>query len=113
MAETRHLQNCHRQIIWKASSSERGPPIFLAESHVMSRRFSLLPLCFAVLSAGCFEMFDNTPTNPNPTIQLLGNQWESASPNADKLLSSCSNFHYTVTEPQSGSTIGGGTFTAT
>jgi hypothetical protein len=79
----------------------------------MSRRFLFAPLSVAVLSAGCFEMFNNSPTNPDPTIQLLGNQWESASPNADKLLSSCSNFHYTVTEPQSGSTIGAGNFTAT
>jgi hypothetical protein len=79
----------------------------------MSRRFWFAPLCVAVLSAGCFEMFDNTPTNPDPTIHVLGNQWESASPNAGKLLSSCSNFHYSVTEAQSGSTIGAGTFTAT
>ena len=78
----------------------------------MSRRL-FAPLCLAVLSTGCFEMFNNSPTNPDPTIELLGNQWESASPNADKLLSSCTNFHYTVTEAQSGSTIGSGTFTAT
>jgi hypothetical protein len=78
----------------------------------MSRRI-LAPLCLAMLSTGCFEMFSNSPTNPDPTIQLLGNQWESASPNANALLTSCTNFHYTVTEPQSGSTIGAGTFTAT
>jgi hypothetical protein len=71
------------------------------------------PLCLAVLSTGCFEMFNTSPTNPDPTIELLGNQWESASPNADKLLTSCTNFHYTVTEKQSGSTIGSGTFSAT
>ena len=78
----------------------------------MSLRF-LAPLCFAVLSAGCFEMFNTTPTNPDPTIELLGSHWESATPNADKLLSSCTNFQYTVTQAQSGSLIGSGTFTAT
>jgi hypothetical protein len=71
------------------------------------------PLCLAVLSTGCFEMFNNSPTNPDPSIGLLGARWESASPNTDKLLTSCTNFHYTVTEAQSGSTIGAGTFTAT
>jgi hypothetical protein len=71
------------------------------------------PLCLALLSTGCFEMFNTSPTNPDPTIEFLGNQWESASPNADTLLTSCTNFHYTVTEAQSGSTIGAGTFTAT
>ena len=74
---------------------------------------TLAPLCLAVLSTGCFEMFNNSPTNPDPTIEMLGGQWESASANTDKLLTSCTNFHYTVTEPQSGSTIGSGTFTAT
>ena len=71
------------------------------------------PLCLAVLSTGCFEMFNNSPTNPDPSIEFLGAHWESATPNADKLLTSCTNFKYTVAEAPSGSTIGSGTFTAT
>ena len=71
------------------------------------------PLCFAVISAGCFETFNTTPTNPDPTIEILGSHWESATPDADKLLSSCTNFQYTVSQAQSGSLIGSGTFTAT
>ena len=73
----------------------------------------LAPLCLAVLSVGCFEAFGSSPTNPDPSINFLGARWESATPNADKLLTSCTNFQYTVTEPQSGSKIGSGTFTAT
>lgn len=78
----------------------------------MSRRiFSALAI--AALSAGCFEGFGNTPTNPDPSITILGNEWVSASSNTDKLLSGCTNFRYTVTEPRSGSLVGAGTFTAT
>jgi len=78
----------------------------------MSRRL-FAPLCLAVLSTACFEMFNSSPTNPDPSIGLLGARWESASPNTDKLLTGCTNFHYTVSEGHSGSTIGAGTFTAT
>ena len=78
----------------------------------MSRRL-FAPLCLAVLSTACFEMFNTSPTNPDPSIGFLGARWESASSNTDKLLTGCTNFHYTVTEAHSGSTIGAGTFTAT
>jgi hypothetical protein len=71
------------------------------------------PLCLAVLSTGCFEAFGNSPTNPDPTIEILGSHWESTTADANKLLTGCTNFQYTVTEPQSGSRIGSGTFTAT
>lgn len=70
-------------------------------------------LTAAVLSAGCFEIFNQTSTNPSPTIQLLGGRWESLSPNASALLSSCSNFSWSVTEGKSGTTLGAGTFSAT
>jgi hypothetical protein len=84
----------------------------LVELPAMPRRL-FLALFAAVLSAGCFEIFNLTPTNPDPTISFLGGRWESLSENSSALLKSCTNFTWNVTQQQSGTTIGAGTFSAT
>jgi hypothetical protein len=76
----------------------------------MSRHLAVA-LFAAVLSAGCFEIFNTTPTNPDPSISLLGGRWESSTANSTALLSSCTNFSWTVT-PSSGSVVGSGAFSA-
>lgn len=69
-------------------------------------------LCAAVLSAGCFEAFNSTPTNPDPSISFLGGRWESSTANSTALLSSCTNFSWNVTPTTSGAVVGSGQFSA-
>ena len=77
----------------------------------MTRRWLAVALCSAMLSAGCFEFFNQTNTNPNPTIQFLGGTWTSSTSNGAALLNSCTNFKWIVTE-QTSATVAGN-FTAT
>ena len=78
----------------------------------MTTRRLLIPAFFcALLSTGCFEMFNQSNSNPNPTVQLLGGTWTSTTANSTSLINSCTNFRWTVTEQESSS--GAGTFTAT
>ena len=77
----------------------------------MSRHL-IAALFAAVLSAGCFEAFNSTPTNPDPSISFLGGRWESTTANSTALLSSCTNFSWTVTQSTSGSVVGSGQFSA-
>jgi hypothetical protein len=78
----------------------------------MTTRRLLIPALFcALLSAGCFEMFNQSNANPNPTVQLLGGTWTSVTANSSSLINSCTNFKWTVTEQSSNS--GSGNFTAT
>jgi hypothetical protein len=78
----------------------------------MARRLSAA-LIAAVMSTGCFELFNQTATNPDPTIRVLGGRWESTTDNSTSLLSSCTNFTWNVTEQPSGDVVGAGAFTAT
>ena len=77
----------------------------------MTRKLFAIALVFSVLSAGCFETFTRTTTNPTPTVNLLGGQWSSTTSNAGSLLSSCTNFRWNVT--QQSATFISGNFTAT
>jgi len=61
-----------------------------------------MALMCSIASAGCFEGFNTTPTNPNPAVQMFGGTWVSATANSGALLGACANFHWTVTD-QSGS----------
>ncbi len=76
----------------------------------MTRRLLIVALSCAWLSAGCFEFLNQT-TKPDPTVNLLGGQWISATPDASSLINSCTNFVWNVTD--STPTNVSGTFTAT
>lgn len=70
-----------------------------------------IPACVAaVLSAGCLD-FLTSKTSPTPAapIQLMTGQWASIS-SATTLPSTCTDFHWTITEVTG--TSGSGTFTA-
>ena len=77
----------------------------------MTRRLLFGAILSAVLSAGCFEMFRQSTTNPTPTVQLLGGTWQSVTPTSTSLVNSCANFKWTATEQSS--TVSAGTFSAT
>ena len=51
--------------------SEGLEPIVRPELYAMKNRLLYVGMLCAVLSAGCFEMFHQTTTNPTPTVQLL------------------------------------------
>jgi len=76
----------------------------------MSRKLLAPVLVGALVSAGCFELF-NTVTKPSPTIQVLGGTWTSESPTSTTLLNNCSNFQWTLTQQSTGQAAG--TFSAT
>ena len=76
----------------------------------MTRKVLAIGLISAVLSAGCFEFLTQTPAAPG-TVNLLGGSWSSTTGNATSLLTSCTNFHWNVTEQSVSSARG--TFTAT
>jgi hypothetical protein len=79
----------------------------------MSRHLAAA-LCAAVLSTGCFDIFNtNATTNPDPSIHLLGGVWRSTTTDSTTLLTGCTNFTWNATEPASGSVVGAGAFTAT
>jgi len=77
----------------------------------MTKRLLIPALFCALLSSGCFEMFNQSNMNPNPTVQLLGGTWTSLTANSTSLINSCTNFKWNVTEQSSNA--GAGTFTAT
>ena len=77
----------------------------------MTRRLFAITLCCAALNAGCFEFLNSANTNPSPTINLLGGQWVSATPDATSLLTSCTNFVWQATEKTA--TSAAGNFSAT
>ena len=77
----------------------------------MTRRLLAITLCCAGLNAGCFEFLNSANTNPSPTINLLGGQWVSATPDATSLVTSCTNFVWNATEQTA--TSAAGTFSAT
>jgi hypothetical protein len=78
----------------------------------MTRRPLLFVASFcALLSAGCFEFLNTSTTNPSASINLLGGDWVSTTPDAASLLNSCTNFKWTVTEKTS--TTAAGNFSAT
>ena len=77
----------------------------------MTRKLLTLTLCCAWLNAGCFEFLNSTNTGPSPTVNFLGGQWASATPDAGTLLNSCTNFVWNATEQTS--TSAAGSFSAT
>ena len=79
----------------------------------MTRHLAAL-LCVAVLSTGCFEMFNTgSSTSPDPTVSLLGGVWRSVTNDSGDLLKGCTDFTWNATEQASGSVVGAGSFTAT
>jgi hypothetical protein len=77
----------------------------------MTRTSFAIALISSVLSAGCFDFFTKPPTNPNPTVNMLGGQWASVTSTATSLLGSCTNFQWSVTEQSA--TSASGSFSAT
>jgi hypothetical protein len=77
----------------------------------MTRTSLAIAVVCSVLSAGCFEFFNKPPSSPSPTVNMLGGSWTSTTANATSLLTSCTNFRWTVTEQSASSSSG--TFTAT
>ena len=77
----------------------------------MTRTSLAIAVLCSVLSAGCFEFFNKPPSSPSPTVNMLGGSWTSSTANATSLLTSCTNFRWTVTEQSASSASG--TFTAT
>ena len=78
-----------------------------------ARRFALtvIAVSCAWLNAGCFEFLNSSMTKPDPSVDILGGRWVSATSNSTTLLNSCTNFVWTVTEKTA--TSGRGTFSAT
>ncbi len=67
-------------------------------------------LVLGLLAAGCSNLFNfGSPSTPSPSTQLSTGQWSSIS-SSPTPASTCTNFHWTITEI-SGNT-GSGTFTA-
>jgi len=91
--------------------SEGLEPIVRPELYAMKNRLLYVGMLCAVLSAGCFEMFNQTTTNPTPTVQLLGGTWQSVTPTGTSLVNSCANFRWTATEQSA--TVVAGNFSAT
>jgi hypothetical protein len=77
----------------------------------MTRKLLAIALVSSVLSAGCFEFFNKPPSAPSPSVSFLGGRWASTTANATSLLTSCTNFHWNVTQQSASSAAG--TFTAT
>ena len=78
-----------------------------------TRRLTLTVLVLGCswLNAGCFEFLNTSMTKPDPTIDIMGGRWVSATNNSATLVNSCTNFVWNVTEKTA--TTNKGTFSAT